>query len=375
MPSSTNAARPHRMKKLRPLALALLLAVGLEVLLGVLFARTPGARTYVPWRIVDSAAAFDWAPADAPRWYRMDDPTVPEGDYFRAALGPEVAAASPFEGALVVMNWVRQGATTQEAGRPIQGDPITVREAMLSGTPAQCGNFATLFAASAASVGLTEVRTWFLMGTDGASGEGHVVNEVWAAEWGKWVFVDPMNNAYLLLDDQPTSLLEIRALVLSGQSGRLEPVVGPNAHTPPDGLFALYHSTMAVVALSPRYDPLIDSYRPSALARLSDRLPDVAGLPALVGSLDALIGGSARHVVLMDDLAKARSLPLPIARAKLLFAGLLADGLLIVGLLGWLALRGVRSLLVRGKDKRSAVLSSPAIEKPGLSVSRKKSGR
>jgi hypothetical protein len=352
---STNATQPQRVRKLRPVALALLLTAVMEIILGALFSRTPGARTYVPWRVVESEAAFAWNPADAPRWFQMDDPTVPEGDYFRAALGPQVdAGASAFAQGLAIMDWVRQGATTEEAVQPIQGDPISVREAMLSGAPAQCGNFATLFAASAASVGLTEVRTWFLMGTDGASGEGHVVNEVWAAGWGKWVLVDPMNNAYLLLDGQPASLLEVRALVLSGQSDRLEPIVGPNAHTPPDGLFDLYHSTMAVAALAPRYNPLVDSYRPSALARLSDRLPNVAGLPALVGSLDALINGSARHVVLMDDLAKAASQPLPIARAKILFAGLVADGILIVSLGAWLALHGVRSLIARGKDERAA---------------------
>jgi transglutaminase-like putative cysteine protease len=353
---STNATQPQRVRKLRPVALALLLAAGLEIILGALFSRTPGARTYVPWRVVESEAAFAWNPADAPRWFQMDDPTVPEGDYFRAALGPQVdAGASAFAQGLAIMDWVRQGATTEEAVQAIPGDPIAVREAMERGTPAQCGNFATLFAASAASVGLTEVRTFVLMGADGASGEGHVANEVWVPEWGKWVFLDPMNNAYVLLDGQPASLLEIRALVLSGETDRLEPVAGPNGHTPPDGLFALYDSTMAVAALAPRYNPLVDSYRPSAVAILSNRLPDMAGLPALASSLDALISGRSRQVVLMDDLAKAASDPLPIARAKLLFAGLVADGFVTAGLLGWLALRGVRALFKRGKqDERAA---------------------
>jgi transglutaminase-like putative cysteine protease len=354
MTPSTNAP-PPRIRKARPLALALLLAAGLEVLLGVLFSRTPGARTYVPWRVVNSAAAFDWSPADAPRWFHMDDPTVPEADYFRALIEPQIDPdASHFQQALAVMDWVRQGAATAEATRAIPGDPIAVREAMARGTPAQCGNFATLFAASAASVGLTEIRTWFLMGGDGASGEGHVANEVWAAEWGKWVFLDPMNNAYLLLDGQPASLLEVRALVLTGQVDRLEPVAGPNGHTPPDRLFELYDSSMAIVALAPRYNPLIDSYRPAGLARLAGRLPDVAGLRSLVGSLDALLGGRARQVVLIDDLAQAASDPLPIARARLLFAGLLADGLAVAGLTGWLALRGVRAIWLRRKLGRAA---------------------
>jgi hypothetical protein len=354
MPPSTNAAN-NRTRKTRPLILGLLLAAGLEVLLGVLFSRTPGARTYAPWRVVDSAAAFEWSPADAPRWYRMDDPTVPEADYFRALIEPQIDPdASPFEQALVVMDWVRQQATTAEAARAISGGPIAVREAMVSGTPAQCGNFATLFAAGAASVGLTEIRTWFLMGGDGASGEGHVANEIWAAEWEKWAFLDPMNNAYLLLDGQPASLLEVRALVLTGDADRLEPVAGPNGHTPPDKLFALYDSSMAVVALAPRYNPLVDSYRPTALARLAARLPDWPGLPALVGSLDALLSGRARQVVLIDDLAMAASDPLPIARARLLFAGLLADGVVIAGLAAWLALRGVRALFARRKPERAA---------------------
>jgi hypothetical protein len=341
MPTSTDATH-IRTRKARLPAMALLFCIGLEVVLAVLLSRTPGARTYVPWRIVDSAVAFEWTPADAPRWFHVDDPTVPEGDYFRKAIEPEIDPdSSPFEQALVVMNWVRQGASTEDAERPIEGDPIAVREAMLSGTPAQCGNFATLFAASAAGVGLTEVRTWFLMGDDGASGEGHVANEVWTAEWGKWVFVDPMNNAYVLIDGQPASLLEIRALVMVGQVEHLEPIVGPNAHTPPEGLFVLYDSSMAVLALSPRYNPLADSYRQTWLARLSDRLPDIAGLPALANSLDALLSGSVRHVVLMDDLAKATSDPLPIARAKLLFTGLAVNGILMTGLAAWLALRGV----------------------------------
>ncbi|HEC23465.1 MAG TPA: transglutaminase domain-containing protein [Chloroflexi bacterium] len=341
MSTPSPAHHPFRpIRRLPLLAAALLAALLIEAGLAWLFVRTPGARTYVPWRIVHSADVYDWSPDNAPRWFHTDDPSLPQAAYLREVILSDTdLTGSPFEQQRAVMNWVRQQANRNEAVQAIPGDPISVYRAMQAGTPAQCGNFATLFAAASGSVGLTAIRTWYLEGADGAGGQGHVANEVWVPELNKWVMFDPMNNAYVLIDGEPASLLEVRRAVLNGERDRLEPVGGPNAHTPPEELFPLYESSMAIVALAPSDTPLINAYRQTWADRLIARLPDVANLPALADSALALLRGEVRRIVLMDDLAREHMRPLPIWQAKALFAGMMLDGLLIGGLGMWLLAR------------------------------------
>ena len=338
---------PHKVSA-RRVALALLLALAVEAGLVGLFTRIPKARTLVPLRIVDSAAAYDWTPADAPRWFHTDDPTIAQASYFRQAISPEVDAdATTFEQELAIMNWVRQQVVVAHATQAIPGDPISVHTAMLAGTPAQCGNFATLFAASSASLGLTETRYWFMLSYDGPNGQGHTINEVWVPELDKWVMLDPMNNAYVLLDGEPASLLEVREAVLTGQRERLEPVVGPNAHTAREDVLDLYELTMIIVSLEAAHTPLTNYYRQTWGDWIVARLPDVVNLPFLADRAFALLSGEVRQVTLIDDLARERMLRLPIWQAKTAFAAMVVGGGVVMGLALWLALLGLHRLRVR----------------------------
>lgn len=330
----------------RHIVLALLLALILEAGLVALFLRIPDARAYVPLRVATSPEAYHWGPTDAPRWFHTDDPTVTQAAYFREALASEVDdSASIFERELAIMNWVRSQALVVDATQTIPGDPISVHHAMQAGTPAQCGNFATLLAASSASVGLLHLRTWYLLSYDGPGGQGHVANEVWVPELDKWVFLDPMNNAYVLFDGQPASLLEVRQMVLTSQRGRLDPVVGVNAHTPREELLDLYELVMVVPSLDAAHTPLRNYYRQTWLDRLVLRVPEAANLRYLAGRMVALLNGEARQVILIDSLAREYSQPMPIWQAKVVFFAIVGTMLLVEGLVLWLALRGLVRLI------------------------------
>ncbi len=329
----------------RHIALALLTALLIETGLVGWFTRIPDARAYIPLRVANSAQAYDWSPSDAPRWFHHDDPTLPQAVYFRAALPSDVGGDAPvFEQELTIMDWVRRQAVVEDAWEAIPGDPISVHQAMQAGTPAQCGNFATLLAACSASVGLLDVRTWFLLSYDGLGGQGHVANEVWDPALGKWVFLDPMNNTYVLLDGRPASLLEVREMVLTGQQERLEPVIGENAHTPREELLDLYELVMAVPSLDAAHTPLSSYYGQTWPDRLAARLPDVGDLRFQARRAAALLSGEKRQVILFDDLARAHSQPMPIRQIKALLAATGIVGLLIVALVVWLAVRGLRDL-------------------------------
>jgi transglutaminase-like putative cysteine protease len=330
-------------RHIRHIALVLLTALLVEAGLVGWFTRIPNARAYIPLRVAGSPQAYDWSPSNAPRWFHHDDPTLPQAAYFRAALPPDVGGNAPvFEQELTIMDWVRQQAVVEDAWEAIPGDPIGVHQAMQAGTPAQCGNFATLLAACSASVGLLDVRTWFLLSYDGLGGQGHVANEVWDPVLGKWVFLDPMNNAYVLLDGRPASLLEVREMVLTGQRERLEPVIGENAHTPREELLDLYELVMAVPSLDAAHTPLSSYYGQTWPDRFATRLPDVGGLRYQAKRTAALLSGAKCQVILLDDLARAHSQPMPIRQVKALLAATGIVGLLIGALAVWLAMRGLR---------------------------------
>jgi hypothetical protein len=332
-------------RHIRHIALVLLTALLVEAGLVGWFTRIPNARAYIPLRVAGSPQAYDWSPSNAPRWFHHDDPTLPQAAYFRAALPSDVRENAPvFEQELTIMDWVRRQAVVEDAWEAIPGDPISVHQAMQAGTPAQCGNFATLLAACSTSVGLLDVRTWFLLSYDGLGGQGHVANEVWDPALGKWVFLDPMNNAYVLLDGRPASLLEVREMVLTGQRERLEPVIGENAHTPREELLDLYELVMAVPSLDAAHTPLSSYYEQTWPDRLAVRLPDIGGLRFQARRAAALLSGEKRQVILFDDLARAYSQPMPIRQIKALLAATGIVGLLIVALVVWLAARGLRDL-------------------------------
>lgn len=335
----------------RALAALLLAALLLDGGLAWAFSRIPSARAYIPIRRVSSADIYDWTPATAPGWFRLDDPSVPEADHFRQPVAPLVEDGSRLDQYLAIMNWVRAQVVVADAYAAIPGDPVSVHRAMLTGTPAQCGNFATLLAAASTSVGLGEVRTWHLLGDDGPGGQGHVANEVWIPELKQWVFLDPMNNTLVLLDGAPASLFDVRRMVLTGQDSRLTPVTGPNAHTPPDGLFDLYREVMAVPALAAEHTPLRSSYRAMSSARLAAGVPDVAGLRGLAESAIRLVNGESRLIVLWDDLAQANSQPYPVWQVKALFWAMAAIGGAAAGFALLLVARVVAALRVRRAER------------------------
>ena len=336
------------------LVAVLLIALLLEAGLLWLFGRIPQAQTFLPLRVVSDPAIYDWSPDEAPNWFHFDDPTVAEVAYFREAVQPPVdASTSTFEQYLAVMDWVRRQAVVADSTQAIPGDPIAVHQAMLAGIPAQCGNFSTLYVAASTSVGLPFIRVWHFSSADDWNHYGHVVNEVWVPELSRWVMLDPMNNAYVLVDGEPGSVTVVREALLTGQRSRLELVVGPNAHTSSDTLLNLYEGTMPVVRMEAAHTPLHDYYYESWTDQLVGALPEIGGLPHLADRAFTLVSGRALHVTLIDDLSGEASHRLPIREAKAVFGGIVGVAVVILLDCMWLTGLGIRRLLLRGVGKRA----------------------
>jgi hypothetical protein len=301
------------------------------------FQQIPNARTLVPLCVTDDPQVFDWSPDNAPRWFHTDDPSVAEAAYFREALQPEIDPSdTTFEQQLAIMDWVRRQAAVADASQTIPGDPITVHQAMLAGVPAQCGNFSTLYVAASTSMGLSNVRTWHFTPGGGWNEYGHIANDVWVPDLGKWVMVDPMNNAYVLVDGAPGSVIEVREALLTGQTDRLEAVVGPNAHTPPERLFELYERTMPIVRMETSNTPLRDYYLQTPAERLIQFVPDIGGLPYYASRVVLLINGEARHITLIDGLSGEEAHQLPVHQSKLVFWAIMILGMVTLSVGAWL---------------------------------------
>jgi len=309
-----------------------------------LFLRIPGAQGYVPLRLVDKPDAYEWTPAQAPMWFRTDAPDTPGSEHFQRELQTTVSAdESVFSRQLAVMNWVRLQAPVADSILALTGDPVAVQQQMNAGAPAQCGNFATLFTAAASSNGLGPVRLWHLVADDGWSGSGHVLVEVWDPAAGQWVMLDPMNNTYVLIDEHPASLAEVRSAVLHRERTRLQPVIGPRSHTPdPDALLDVYAQTMTVVSLPAANDPLAFSYAPDTVEAALRQLP-VGPVGGLALKAYQLLSGRARQIMLIDELSGPQAHRLPIRQAQALFIVAVASGLTTLALSAAVMLLAVRS--------------------------------
>jgi hypothetical protein len=333
----------------RLLALIWLVALAAEVGLTLAFQLIPQARSFVPLRIVRDPSAYEWSPASAPSWFHPSSSITPELAALREAIQHSVdPQATTWDRQVAIMNWVRQQALTQEALRPINADPLRTWQAMQAGVPAQCTDFVNLTAAALISMGLPEVRVWHLVAGDGWNQSGHVVVEVWVPERSRWVMLDPMNNAYVLAEGEPASVLEIRSSLLTGQRGGLQPIVGPNSHLPSTLLLDLYAHNMDLVRVESSFTLLADADPPSGIDRVIASLPDVMGLPDLAAQGVRLLNGRARHVILIDTLTSPAAHRLPIRRVKALFLALLANTALLFFLAITFLVRVLRSVWLRG---------------------------
>lgn len=296
----------------------------IEIGLLAAFWRIRHARSFLPMRVVDSVEVFDWTPDNAPDWYETDAATLPQSVMLRDAMTPyDNPGNNTFDRQLAVMNGIRKGTPVQDSIAPISSDPLHTWDAMQAGVPAQCTDFAGLMISSLTALEISEARLWHFSSGTAWNSSGHSVAEVWVPELSRWVMLDPMNNAYVMVDGVPGGVTEIREILLGGERERLQPVVNADSHVAPEDLLDFYTFNMDIVRLEPAYTPMADAYNPDTLHQFGARLP---GIPRKTLYLFA---GEGKQWMLLDDLSSREAHRLPVWPSKALFVGILVVPVLV----------------------------------------------
>ena len=323
-----------RISKKRLLGILAALFV-IEIALVAAFWRIRHARSFLPMRVVDSAQVFEWTPADAPDWFEIDDATLPQAVLLSEAMARyDNPTASTFDRQLAIMNGIRGGTPVQDSIEPIRSDPLYTWDAMQAGVPAQCTDFAGLMVSALTALDVSEARLWHFSSGTAWNSSGHSVTEVWVPELNRWVMLDSMNNAYVLADGVPGSVTEIREILLGGDTARLEPVVGPDPHVPPDEILDFYAFNMDIVRLEPEYTPMTEAYNPDVLHQFGERLP---GIPRKTLYLFA---GEGKQWMLLDNLSSRAAHRLPVWESKALFVGIITLPILMAFALLGIVIKG-----------------------------------
>ena len=162
---------------------------------------------------VDESTRFDWTPATMPADFAVEHaPPAPRFKERVVALHLD-ALPSDWERALAIGRHLLAHRQTH-VGDPIQSDLEDTYRIIRSGAKGYCGDYVDVFAALAIAAGLP-VRSW-AFSFDGFGGRGHVFNEVWDAQAGKWRMIDVFHNYYITgADGAPVSALEFRTAMLT----------------------------------------------------------------------------------------------------------------------------------------------------------------
>lgn len=162
--------------------------------------------------IEDKPTVIDWSPETVPRDFKLQ--SSPPADFFMdvvAALELD-PQASNWERALVLAGHLLEDRTDQVGGAIQSSLEDTYR--IIRGTGrGYCGDYADVFAAMALTAGIP-VRLW-AFSFDGFGGSGHVFNEVWDEQEGRWKAIDPFHNYYFTgTDGQVLSAMDFRSLMM-----------------------------------------------------------------------------------------------------------------------------------------------------------------
>lgn len=177
----------------------------------------------------DDSTRFDWTPADVPADFAVER-QAPEPDFAERVQALHLERLDgDWERALALGRHLLEHRNLVIGGA-IQRDLEQTYELIRSTGQGYCGDFADVYAAMALAAGL-HVRSW-AFSFDGFGGYGHIFNEVWDAQAGRWRMLDVFNNFYPVgADGRALSALEFRErLRLDGPPPRtvaLEPAALP----------------------------------------------------------------------------------------------------------------------------------------------------
>jgi len=157
-------------------------------------------------------ALADWTPERMPLDFARERHAPSPAFQARVDAMNLPALASDWERALAIARHLL-AARHFSVGHPIQSDLERTYAVIRSTGQGYCGDYADVFAAMAIAAGLP-VRSW-AFSFDGFGGRGHVFNEIWDAQSGRWRMIDVFHNLYAANDDgTPVSALEFRAALL-----------------------------------------------------------------------------------------------------------------------------------------------------------------
>jgi hypothetical protein len=89
------------------------------------------------------------------------------------------------------------------------------------GRGGSCSDWAQVYGGLCAAAGIP-VREWGLCDSFTAMRVGHAFNEIFSAEYGKWVMVDPFVSMYATLDGTPLGVTELVDYLEAGRGDDIE---------------------------------------------------------------------------------------------------------------------------------------------------------
>lgn len=153
-------------------------------------------------------AAFEWAPAQTPRDFLLDD-VAPDPKFVEKASQLGLAQMpDDLQRALAISRHLL-ASQPRLTGGPIQAPLAETYRRIVEAGAGYCADFVRVFQAFAAAAGMP-MRTW-AFSFDGFGGHGHIVVEIWNRQAGRWQMLDLFNNVYFPgADGQPLDAMAVR---------------------------------------------------------------------------------------------------------------------------------------------------------------------
>lgn len=169
------------------------------------------------------AANADWTPAAPPAGYLLEQkgPTSP---FLEAVREHDLAVpGNDWETALRIGRHLVHNADASGRSGPIKAELLQTYRRITEAGDGYCGDYVDVFTALATTAGVF-ARSW-AFSFDGYGGHGHVFNEIWDRQAGRWRMIDVFNNHFVPGEDgQPMSALQFRKALLEGRPVRWQPV-------------------------------------------------------------------------------------------------------------------------------------------------------
>lgn len=166
-------------------------------------------------------AQSDWTPTSIPSDFLLEPPRA--GGFFADVVKQHRLAESGDDWITALSIGAHLLSGGKRASEPIQADLRTTYRVIMSEGKGYCGDYADVFLALAHASGI-HARAW-AFSFDGFGGHGHIFNEVWSRQLGRWVALDIQNNQYFA-DERglPLSALELRRRVGANEPFQLRRV-------------------------------------------------------------------------------------------------------------------------------------------------------